>query len=72
MERRPRVLENGELRRKLGPKKDEWRKLHKEELYDLYCSQNIIQVIQSRIMRWAVYEACDGERRDAYRFGEET
>jgi len=37
MEHRPRVLENGELRRKLGAKKDEWQKLHKEELYDLYC-----------------------------------
>jgi len=30
------VLENGERRRKLGPKKDEWRKPHKEELYDVY------------------------------------
>jgi hypothetical protein len=38
--------------------------MHKEELYELYCSQNI-QVIQSRIMRWAGYVACDGERRDA-------
>ena len=43
-------------RRILGPKRDkvsgEWRKLHNEELYDLYCSSNIVRVIMP-IMRWA-------------------
>jgi hypothetical protein len=46
-ERRLRVLENRVLRRIFGPKMDEvtreWRKLHNEELTDLYCSPHIIQ-----------------------------
>ena len=50
-ERRLRVFENGVLRRVFVPKKDEvtgkWRKLHKEELNDLYCSPNIVRVIKS-------------------------
>jgi hypothetical protein len=45
------------LRRTFGPKRDEvtseWRKLHNEELNDLYSSANIVRVIKSRIMRWA-------------------
>jgi len=45
----------------------EWRKLHNEELNDLYCSPNIFRVIQSRRMRWAGHVACMGERRGAYR-----
>ena len=45
----------------------EWRRLHKEELHDLYCSQNIIRVIRSRGMRWAGHVARMGERRGAYR-----
>jgi hypothetical protein len=53
------------------PKRDEvigeWRKLHNEELYDLYNSPNIIQVIRSRIMRWAGHVALIGEKRDVYR-----
>ena len=55
-ERRLRVFENKVLRRIFGPKRGEvtreWRKLHNEELNDLYPSPNIIWVIKSRI-RWA-------------------
>ena len=51
-ERRLRVFENRVLRRIFGPKRDEitgeWRKLHNEELNDLYCSSNIVRVIKSR------------------------
>ena len=38
----------------------EWRKLHNEELSDLYCSPNIIWVIKSRGMRWEGHVACRG------------
>jgi len=62
-ERRLRVFENRVLRI-FGAKKDEitgeWRKLHNEELNDLYPLSNIIGVIQSRIMRWARHVACMG------------
>jgi hypothetical protein len=58
---RLRVSENRVLRRILGPKRDEvtgeWRKLHNEELNDLYCSPYIIRVIKSRRMRWAGHVA---------------
>jgi hypothetical protein len=60
------VFENRVLRRIFGPKRDEvtgeWRRLHKEELNDLYSSQNIIRVIKSRRMRWAGHVARMGKR----------
>jgi hypothetical protein len=60
------------LRRILGPKRDEvtgeWRKLHNEELYDLYSSSDIIRVIKSRRMSWAVHVACMGERGGIFKF----
>jgi len=66
-----RVFENRVLRRIFGPKRDgvtgEWRKLHNEELNDLYCSPNIFWVIKSRRMRWAGNVAHMGERRGVYR-----
>jgi hypothetical protein len=56
-ERRLRVFENSVLRRVFGPKRDEvtaeWRKLHNEELNDLYSLPNIVRVVKSRIMIWA-------------------
>jgi len=63
--------ENRVLRRIFGPKRDEetgeWRKLYNEELYDLYCSPNIILVIKSRRMRLARNVARMGDWRSAYR-----
>jgi hypothetical protein len=44
-----------------------WRKLHNEELHNLYSSPNIIRMIKSRRMRWAGHVARMGERRNAYR-----
>jgi hypothetical protein len=55
-EHRLRVFENRVLRRIFGPERDEvmgeWRKLHNEELRDLYSSLSIIRIIRSRRMRW--------------------
>jgi len=70
-ERRLTVFENWVLRRLFGPKRDEvtgeWRKLHNEELNDLYCSPNIVRVIKWRRMRWAGNVARMRERRGVYR-----
>ena len=70
-ERRLRMFENRVLRRVFGPRRDavtrEWRKLHNEELNDLYSSPNIVWVIKSRRMRWTGHVACMGERRGIYR-----
>jgi hypothetical protein len=65
------VFESRVLRRVCGPERDEvtgeWRRLHNEELYALYSSPNIIQVIKSRRMRWAGHVASMTEREDAYK-----
>jgi len=71
--RKERTLcfENRALRRIFGLKRDEvkweWRKLHNEELNDLYCSPSIFQVIKSRRMRWTGHVARMGERKGVYR-----
>jgi hypothetical protein len=54
------VFENRVLRRIFGPKRDvmgEWRKLHNEELRDLYSLPSIIRIIKLRRMRWAGHVA---------------
>jgi hypothetical protein len=65
------VFENRVLRRVFGPKRDEvmgeWRKLHNEELRDLYSLPSIIRIIKSRRMRWAGHLARMREKRNAYR-----
>ena len=70
-ERKLRVLENMVLRRIFGPRRDEvtgeWRRLHNEELNDLYSSPNILRVIKSRRIRWAGHVARMGEERGVYR-----
>jgi hypothetical protein len=65
------VFENRVLRGIFGPKRDEvtgkWRKLHNEELRDLYSSPNIIIIIESRKMKWAANVAGIGEKKKACR-----
>jgi hypothetical protein len=63
------VFENRVLRRIFGTKRDEvmgdWRKLHTEELHNLYSSPN--RMVKSRMMRWVGHVARMGEKRNAYR-----
>jgi hypothetical protein len=70
-ERRLRVFENRVLRTVFGSRRNEvtgdWRKLHNEELHNLYLSPNIIRLIKSRRMRWTGHVARMEETRYAYR-----
>jgi len=70
-ERRLRVFENSVLRGVFGPKREEvtaeWRKLHNEELRDLYSLPNIVRVVKSRRMRWSGHVALMVEGRGAHR-----
>jgi hypothetical protein len=70
-EQRLRVFEKRVLRRILGPKRDEvtggWRKLHNEELHNLYFPPSIIRIIGSRRMRFAEHAARMEAKRNAYR-----
>jgi hypothetical protein len=65
------VFENRVLRRIFGPKRDEvteeWRKLHSEELHNLYSSPDFIRQVKSRRMRWAGHVARMGEERKLYK-----
>jgi len=70
-ERRLRVFENRVLRRVFGPKRDEVtgerKKLHNEELNDLYPLPNIVRVVKSRRMRWVGHVVRMGEDRCVHR-----
>ena len=70
-ERKLRLFEKIVLRRIFGPRRDEvtggWRRLHNEELNDLYSSPNIVRVIKSRRMRWAGHVARVDEEMGVYR-----
>jgi hypothetical protein len=68
-EHRLRVFENRVLRKIFGHKREEdgsWRKLHNDELHDLYSSPNIVRVIKSRRMRWTGHVARMGKGRGVY------
>jgi hypothetical protein len=68
-ERRWRVFEK-RMMRIFGPKREEvaggWRRLHNEELHNLYASPDIVMVIKSRRVRWAGHVALTGKMRNAY------
>jgi len=70
-ERWLKVIENRVLRRVFGPKRDEitgeWRKLHNEELSDLYSLHNLVGVVKSRRMRWTGHVVSTGEGRGVHR-----
>jgi hypothetical protein len=63
------ALETTVLRRIFGHEKNEvtveWRRLHNEQLNDLYCSPNIVRVMISRRIKWAGHVSRMGERRAA-------
>jgi hypothetical protein len=65
------VFENRVLRRIFGPKRGEvtgeWRKLHNEELRDLYSSPSVIRIIKSKRMRWVGHVEQTEEKGNAYR-----
>jgi hypothetical protein len=65
------VFENRVLRRIFGPKRDGvtggWRKLHNEELHNLYSSPSKTRIIKSRGMRWVGHVARMGEKTNVYR-----
>jgi hypothetical protein len=65
------VFENRVLRRIFGLNRDGvtggWRKLHNEELHNLYCSPSVIRIIKSRRLRRAGHVARMGEKRNVYR-----
>jgi hypothetical protein len=58
------------LRTVFGPNREEetggWRKLHNEELFNMYSSPNVISMIRLRWMTWVGHIACMGEMRKAY------
>jgi hypothetical protein len=70
-EHKLRVFQNRVLRRIFGPKRVRvtggWRKLHNEELHNLYSSPSIIRIIKSRRIRWAGHVARMREKRNVYR-----
>jgi hypothetical protein len=71
-EQRLRVFGNRVLRRIFGSKREEvaggWRRLHNEELHNLYCSPNIIKAIKSRRMILVGHVVCMGNMSNAYKF----
>jgi len=70
-ERKLRVFKNMVLRRIFGPRREEvteeWRRLHNEELNDLYSSPNTVRVTKSKRVRWAGHVARMGKERGMYR-----
>jgi hypothetical protein len=71
VEYRLKVLQNRVLRRIFGLEREGetrgWRKLHNEELHNLYSSPNVIRIIKSRRMRWVGHVARTGGKRNVYR-----
>jgi hypothetical protein len=72
-EHRLRGFENRVLRRIFRPKRDEvtggWRKLHNEELHNLYSSSSLIRMIKSGGMKWAAHVARMGPKKCIYDIG---